>query len=322
MDSDTPYELFSIHDTKSQFEKLRFPKGTLPPGSDPVEAGICSSSGELTIAGALAVARLQDDSRPYLFIRYRRFDTGMAEVFDGDIRPREDLLAPGPLSVSIPELAEGLLEHAPVRPHDATLARQLFDELLVNAIGHRSFAPAHRPNPVSIEHYTDCIRISSPGPLLQGVTLNQSSLVGRRSRNPHLMALLTRQGLARQANLGQAWIARLAPELGYRVHYEVDENVVVAVLTVDPAMAVRADQRIRKEERRLRLPAGLLERRVMETLADDHVRSRKELQDQLGLPLSTISATLRRLVKLGHIETTESNPRSPKQRYRRARQEH
>jgi ATP-dependent DNA helicase RecG len=319
VDSDTPYELFSIPDTRSQFEKLRFPKGTLPPGADPVEAGICSSSGELTIAGALAVARLEDDSHPYLFIRYRRFDTGMAEVVDGGIRPREDLHATGPLSISIPELAEGLLEHAPVRPHDAKLARQLFDELLVNAIGHRSFAPAHRPNPVSIEHYTDCIRISSPGPLCQGVTLNQGILVGRRSRNPNLMALLTRQGLARQANLGQAWVARLAPELGYRAHHEADEDAVVAVLTVDPVMAVRADRRIRKEERRLRLPAGQLERRVMEILADDHARSRKELQQQLDLPLTTISATLRRLAKLGHIEATENNPRSPRQRYRRAR---
>jgi predicted HTH transcriptional regulator len=321
MDEAPVNELLTLQNTAHLFEMLRIPAGTLPPGSDPVEAGICSPSGDLTIAGALAVASIHDTALPGLLIRHRRFGSGEAEVEDSGLRPVEDFEGSGPLYVSIPDLAEGLLEHAPVRPHDAKLARQLFDELLVNAIGHRSFAAAHRGVPVLVDQYTDRVRFSSPGPLCQGVHIDGGVLVGRRSRNPHLMALLTRQGLARQANLGQAWIARLAPELGYRVHYEVDENAVVAVLTVDPAMAVRADQRIRKEERRLRLPAGLIERRVMEILSDDHARSRKGLQDQLGLPLSTISATLRRLVKLGHIETTESNPRSPKQRYRRARQE-
>jgi len=315
----TPHELFPVPATSSLFEKLDFPDGTLPLGADPVETGIRSPSGDLTIAGSLAVASLRDRTHPYLLFYYRRFDSGMAEVVDGGIRPVEDLHAPGPLSVSVPELAEGLLEQAPVRPHNAALARQLFDELLVNAIGHRSFAPAHRSAPVSIDHYTDCILISSPGPLCRDVTLVDGHLVGRRSRNPSLMALLTRQGLAQQANLGHAWIARLAPELGYRVHYEADEHAVVAILTIDPVMAVRADKRIRKEERRLRLPAGQLERRIMETLSDDHARSRKELQLRLDLPLSTINAALRRLVKLGHVETTESQPRSPKQRYRRTK---
>jgi len=319
MNNTTPHEQFPVPNTSAVFEKLHFPDGTLPPGADPVEAGIRSPSGNLTIAGSLAVASLTDRTRPYLLIRYRRYDSGMAEVIDGDIRPVEDLYASGPLSLCIPELAEGLLEHAPVRPHDAALARQLFDEVLVNAIGHRSFAPAYRSVPVSVNHYTDCLQISSPGPLCQDVTLRDGSLVGRRSRNPSLMALLTRQGLARQANLGQAWIARLAPELGYRIHYEADVHVVVAVLTVDPDRAIRADKRIRKEERRLRLPAGQIERRIVEILSDDHTRSRKDLQQQLGRPLATVNAALRRLVKLGHVETTESQPRSPKQRYRRTK---
>ena len=286
----------------------------------PANRDLLTPTGHLTIAGALTHASIHDPNHPYLLLHYRRYEAGRAEVIAHDLAPIEDFHAPGPLSACIPDLAEGLLEHAVVRLHDAGLSRQLFDELLVNAIGHRSFAPEHRGDPVSIRHYTDCIRITSPGPLCDKVVLNDKILEGRHSRNPRLMAALTRQGLARQAGMGLAWAQRLAPELGFRLHHEADEHSVTAVLTIDPALAIRADARQRREERRLRLPAGQLERRILEILEDGHARASKELQQQLGMPMSTVNAALRRLVKLGHVAPTEKRARSPKQRYRLAPQ--
>ncbi len=309
------HELYPAPNTTDLFEKLRIPNTILPPGADPVQAGLTTTSGDLTIAGSLVLATSHS---PGLLLHYRRYEAGRQESLTNTIRPIEDFRAPGPLSACIPELAEGLLAHAPVKPHDRGLARQLFDELLVNAVGHRSFAPEHCDEPVVIDHFTDCVRIVSPGPLHEQVALDEGKLDGRWSRNPKLMALLARQGLARLAGLGLAWSHRLAPELGYSVHHEADDRCVNAVLTVDPEKAIRADLRLQREERRLRLPAGLVERRIVEILSDGDPRSRKDLQQKLGLPLSTVNAALRRLVKLGHIETTEKRDRSPKQRYRRA----
>jgi len=292
-------------------------KSNLGRSADPT---LLTPTNHLTIAGALTLASIHDPAHPYLLLHYRRYEAGRAEVLAGALPPLEDFHAPGPLSACIPDLAEGLLEHAVVRLHDSGLSRQLFDELLVNAIGHRSFAPEHRDRPVRIDHFTDCIHITSPGPLCAAVSLDDGAPAGRHSRNPRLMAQLTRQGLARQAGLGLAWAQRLAPELGYRLHHLADEHSVTAVLTIDPALAIRADARLRREERRLRLPAGQLERRIIEILDDGEAHASRDLQQRLGLPMSTVNAALRGLVKLGHVAPTEKRARSPKQRYRLAPQ--
>jgi len=303
------HELFPLRGSGGNHQMRSFPTGAIDPT-------LLTPTNHLTIAGARTLASIHDPAHPYLLLHYRRYEAGRAEVLAGSLPPIEYFLAPGPLSACIPDLAEGLLEHAVVRLHDAGLSRQLFDELLVNAIGHRSFAPEHRDRPVVVEHYTDRIHITSPGLLCPEVSLEDGALAGRHSRNPRLMAQLTRQGLARQAGLGLAWAQRLAPELGYRLHHTTDDASVTAVLTVDPALAIRADARLRREERRLRLPAGQLERRIVELLSDGHAHASRDLQQRLGMPMSTVNAALRRLVKLGHVETTEKRPRSPKQRYR------
>ena len=313
------HALSTVKGTSELSDMLLIPDTVLPPGVDPRDTGILDASGDLTITGALVVASIHDTSLPHLLIHYRRFELGHAEAASGQHRPAEELLVEGPLSSSIPELAEGLIELAPARLHDASLSCRLFEELLVNAIGHRSFAPEHLDRSVLVTAYSDRIAFVSPGPLADQVSLVDGSLRGRRSRSPHLMALLSRQGLARQANTGQAWIRRLAPKLGYTVSYEADNRSVTAWLVVDPDSVVDADSRLRAKERRLRLPANPHDRRVMEILEDGQARSRAELQRLLGIADSTIGAVLRRLVKLGHIETTEKHRRSPKQRYRKAR---
>ncbi len=311
--------LAPVPNTEGLVDKLRTDPAAPLQGADRIGAGLLTPGGELTIAGALVLADIQDPSLPHLLLHYRRWEAGRAEVLEGAITPIEDFFVPGPLSDAVPELAEGLVAHAPVRLKDPGLSRQLFDELLVNAIGHRSFGAPHVGSPVHIEHYTDTIHFRSPGPLVKEVSATGGSIDGRRSRNPMLMAFLTRQGLARQMGLGLAWARKLAPQLGYRIHHEVDDRNVTAVLTVDPELTIRADERLVRAERRLRLPAGQVERRILELLADGNARSSRELQVLLGLPMSTVNVKLRRLVELGHVVTTEKRARSPKQRYRRAR---
>lgn len=112
-------------------------------------------------------------------------------------------------------------------------------------------------------------------------------------------------------------MAQIAPELGYQLRYDTDEEAVVAVLEVDPALIVRAERRTTRKERRRRIHPDVVDGQVLEALSTQRTRTRKDLQRALDLPLSTLRAALERLLEKDLIERTASAARSPHQAYRR-----
>ena len=288
----------------------------VPFGADARALGIATPDWGVTIAGAICAAATIDHAGPHLQVVYSEFPSGVAECRAGRIAPVESLTKTGPVQLALDDLVAGLVDVAPRRFRDDDLSERLFLELVVNAIGHRSFAPEFQDRPVRIDVYADQILIGSPGPLPSGVTLRDGVPAGRFSRNPHLMALLCRLGLAHQQGRGTAWSRRLAPELGYRIEWLADEGAVLVRLTVDPELLVRADSRVPGPERRRRAPQELVEARILEILQQCGMQSRSELQRDIEVSTSKMRAVLDSMVERGVILRTEGALRSPHQRYR------
>ncbi len=284
---------------------------------DPVQMGLLSSKGDPTMAGMALLADSRLSQLRGIGVHYRRWEAGMAEVQAAGLAAVEDFTAGGPLPFLIEELAEGMVDQAPRSHHDPLVGRRLFVELLVNALGHRSFAPDHLQEPVHVLQFRDRVTITSPGGLPTGVRCSRGTLRGRFSRNPSIMSALTKLGLAHQQNLGLEWARKLAPELGYRLEHSCTSAAVTATLEVNPEDVLQPGATTKSKARRSRVPMKLLEERILEEIDAGGVLSRRRLQRSLGVPLTTLRQALDSLLERGAIEMTEASPRSPQQRYRR-----
>lgn len=289
----------------------------MAPGPALIDAHILTPTGELTIAGALAFGRLGEKTPPCLLVREHRHSTGRAEILDGAPVSTSPTTHTGPMPELLSDLAGSLVQALAPRHTDAKQAEVLGRELLVNALGHRSFAPGHLDQPVRIAIFTDQVRITSPGGLHPDVRLVKRHLEGRRSRNPTLMGLLTDLGLARQEGTGLAWAHDLARELGYALHHSATEDAVVATLSIDPKRRVRAARMDALRDPRTRLQPDAVDQMVLDCLTADRYRSAKELMTMLGRSRSTIRNALERLEERDLIERRHESKRSPQQAYRR-----
>ncbi len=292
------------------------PGGRSAPGPALRDAHILASNGELTIAGALVYSSLDHTEHVCLLVQEHRYATGRAEILDGAPVTTTPTIHTGPMPVLISDLAGSLGQDLAPRPTDAKAADMLARELLINALGHRSFAPEHRDEPVKIDIFTDQIRITSPGGLHPDVHPVKQQLEGRRSRNPTLMGLLTELGLARQEGTGLAWAQALAKELGFTLQHEATDDTVVAVLNIDPRRRVRAARKDDRRDRRMRLAPDTVDRMVLDCLTEDRYRTAGELEATLGLSRSTLRAALQRLDDRDLIERRHEARRSPHQAYR------
>lgn len=286
------------------------------------DLGVLSSYGRPTLAGAVAFGSAPlVDRYPALGIRVREYRGGADESEARGLRPTRSRMAPGGAAQAIPELAGKLVGWLPI---DGVTndGRQLFTELLTNAVGHRSLVLRDLRDlglAVDVHVYSDQIRISTSGGAPRGRVrqLGPDRLSGRLSRNPKLMTLLVQLGWAREQGLGLARVRELAPRLGCRIEVGTTDDRFEVRVIVDPEETVRVNRRnsaapprmrLRPEERRERLLRALGEREM----------SARELSTALGWPLPTVRLYVRQLVEDRSIHRTEASKKSPGQRYRTA----
>ncbi len=309
-------DLSPLPDTSHRDLSSHTPGGRRAPGPALAEAHILTPTGELTIAGALAFGRLGDRCPPFLRVQEHRYTTGRAEILDGAPVTTSPTTHTGPMPELLSDLAGALVQVLAPRHADAAQAELLARELLVNALGHRSFESEHRDRPVQIDIFTDQVRITSPGGLHSDVRLVKRGLEGRRSRNPTLMGLLTNLGLARQEGTGVAWAHDIARELGYALQHTTTDDTVVATLNIDPKRRVRAARMDALRDPRKRLKPDSVDQMVLDCLTTDRYRSAKELMTMLGRSRGTIRNAIERLEGRDLIERRHESARSPHQGYR------
>jgi|GEM_PF-5728156 len=278
--------------------------------------GVLTPDGSPTLAGALCLAHHQTREHPAHWLHVLRYTSGLAEHSARPGPPLEETWLGPPITQAIDDLAAELALASPLPGRDPEPSRLLFTELLVNAVGHRSYAEPHLQRSVEVRRFTDRVIIASPGALPTQVRLKDGAIEGRWSRNPELMGILGLLGVAHQQGRGHAWARRLAPLLGYRFSCDSSEDEVRAMLTADAALIVGADPRLRATERRQHIPDDVRERSVMRVLGDGFPRTAKQLSKTLDMPGSTVRAVLRRLLAKGLVDRQAASPRSPKQAYR------
>jgi len=278
-----------------------------------VPLGLAAREGQLTLAGAVLLA---DGARvrlpACLELQVDRYELGRDDARDRGLGPSFSRRFAAPLTTAT-EAAAGAVAIAAPCPHSVRdVAQQLLMEVLHNAIGHRSYLPVHRDDPVVLAVWTDGFEVRSPGLPPSLVALEDDWFVGHRSRNPRLMGCLGRLGRAGQWGRGQTRIPVLAQHLGWRVRARCEEGQT----------AVRVDYLPRPgcaevgPATRQRLPRGEVEVRLARALSGGLELSARELAEKLGTPRPTVRAALARMVRDGRVRRTRKGVSSPGQRYR------
>lgn len=159
--------------------------------------GVVSPQGTLSRAGELLLCDNQDDL-PLVVYQFRRTPAGEPVT----TRP------PGPLLVAllrVLELISARLDTTPVnlptgqQVQLADLPEAAIREALANAAIHRDYRLS---GSVRVEHAPTRLSVTSPGPLVQGVTVENILTTSSRPRNARLAAAVRVLGLAEEAGIG------------------------------------------------------------------------------------------------------------------------
>lgn len=163
--------------------------------------GVISPEGTLTRAGALLLAGADDGTaaEDVIVYQYRRTPAGEPTLVQHLERP----LLPAVLRLF--ELVDARVDKTPVNlPQGqqvqlADLPDAVVREAVANAVVHRDY---RRAGPVRVEHAPTRLVVASPGPLVEGVTLQNILTTSSRPRNPRLAAAVRILGLAEEAGVG------------------------------------------------------------------------------------------------------------------------
>lgn len=159
--------------------------------------GVMAPVGTLTRAGELLLCDAPP-TRPLIVYQYRRTAAGEPVV----TRPEGSLLT---ALLRTLELVSARLDTTPVnlpggqQVQLADLPEAAVREAIANAVIHRDYRLA---GPVAVEHAPTRLAISSPGPLVQGVTVENILTTSSRPRNPQLANAVRILGLAEEAGVG------------------------------------------------------------------------------------------------------------------------
>lgn len=161
--------------------------------------GLVTPAGSLTHAGSLLLARRSETEPARIIYQYRRVSGG---------EPDTVLHLEGPLLVAVERLLEAVelrLVHTPVNlAGGQQIAVQDFPvaavrEALVNAVVHGD----HRTGqPVQVEHSPGWLTVTSPGPLVAGVTPENILRHPSRARFRSLFGAFRHLGLVEQVGAG------------------------------------------------------------------------------------------------------------------------
>lgn len=260
-----------------------------------------------TVADAIMFGRPLAGAPACFGIDYQLFEGGYQETGARGRGPAHHRWILGPLPDAIDIVRYDVLGADP-EPTECFFL--LLTELLVNAIGHRSYAPPYINEPVRVAQYSDAIVICSPGCPPRPVDA-EDGITGRFSRNPTLMASLVRRRLARQQGKGLSVAQQLARGAGYVFSLTATTEAVEAKLVVAPWRWDDSPPRSPK-----RLPGGTRARAVIGLLETVPEANAALISTRLKMPRPTLSVVLRQLVADKKVERTCEAPRSRNQAYR------
>jgi ATP-dependent DNA helicase RecG len=225
--------------------------------------GLLTPHGFLTHAGELLLARRRTGD-PTIIYQYRRVGTGEP---DAVLRLHEPLLP------AVQRLIDAVELRLTLTPLNLAGGQQVavldfppaaVREALMNAVVHGD----HRTGrPIQVEHSPDMLAVTSPGPLVAGVTPQNILRHPHRARFRSLFAAFRHLGLVEQVGLGVDRMYRELLRFGRRPPHIVDETdqVTVTFVADQPNMRVarfvgRLDERDR-EDLDVLLVLGLLRER-------------------------------------------------------------
>lgn len=188
--------------------------------------GVVSAHGTLLRAGELLLCDPREDL-PLLAYQFRRTPAGEPVA----TRPA------GPLLVSLMrvlELISARLDTTPVnlpggqQVHLADLPEAAVREAIANAVIHRDY---RLTGAVRVEHAPTRLSVTSPGPLVQGVTVENILTTSSRPRNARLAASVRVLGLAEEAGVGVDRMYREMVRVGHAPpHFEETVDQVAVTL--------------------------------------------------------------------------------------------
>lgn len=175
--------------------------------------GLIAPNGHLLRAGEVLLADPDPGSPEVLTYQYRRTPAGEPAVMQRLTRP---LL---PALVRVLDLVDARVDKTPVNLPDgqqiqlADLPEAVVREAVANAVIHRDY---RRLGPVRIEHAPTRLVVTSPGPLVQGVTVQNILTTSSRPRNARLAAAVRMLGLAEEAGVGVDRMYREMVRVGHQ----------------------------------------------------------------------------------------------------------
>ena len=188
--------------------------------------GLVSSRGTLLRAGELLFCDPGEDL-PLLVYQFRRTPAGEPVA----TRPGGGLLV-GLLRAL--ELVDARLDTTPVnlpggqQVQLADLPEAAIREAVANAAIHRDY---RLPGAVRIEHAPTRLVVTSPGPLVQGVTVDNILTTSSRPRNNRLAAAVRTLGLAEEAGVGVDRMYREMVRVGHSPpHFDETADQVAVTL--------------------------------------------------------------------------------------------
>jgi len=266
-------------------------------------------------------------------IELRHHPCGLEEAAAGVRRAVSPTAFEGGLALVLGDLQVALSDFT----RASALATRAVREAIVNAVGHRSYAPEHRDEPVHVEHYVDAVLVRSPGAPLERVRMTgESGPQLRFARNPHLMNMLRLLGLARSLGHGRRLLlwgreSRLEP-----ARFEAGPDwfgVALQVAAPPLPMPARVTPPPPAPEEQSRIEEGTADTGPIEPTASRRLSSEerdaqllaalgrlgsassKELAEAAGVSRSTVGNSLKRLVESGQVRATGGGHRSPHRRY-------
>lgn len=190
--------------------------------------GVVTPDGRLTRAGELLLGK-PDPPHDQLVYQYRRTPAGEPVVVDRLGPPLLSALA------RVLELISARVDKTPVnlpggqQVQLADLPQAAVREAVVNAVMHRDYRIIR---PVQVEHAPTRLTVTSPGPLVFGVTIDNILTTTSRPRNPALAAAIRTLGLAEEAGVGVDRMYREMVRVGHQPprFTEEPEQVTVTLL--------------------------------------------------------------------------------------------
>ena len=274
--------------------------------SDAVQEGLATPEGRVTLFGGVCLASCQQPIGA-MTCRLHRYPMGRAEAALRGLPPQVSRLLPPPLTLAVDALALEIALQIVRAPLEQVRMETLLREVLHNAVGHRSYRQSLLEVPIDVRLWADAVEVESPGGLAGEVEIADGWFYGRLSRNPRLMALLTRMGRTQQQGQGTEMIPRVARHLGWSVTAEERAEVV----------SVRLERVVRgAPSTARRLPRAEVTERIVELLARTGALSTRGISEQLGVPAPSVRAALKDLVDGGDVQRTQPSSRAPNQKYR------